>query len=956
VTNFFDRLQQIDRIIEAGPAADSLAKLRGLMLEFTSEDYAFKKMDLSWFPHLSEENAFRKIPKLKNAQWPAGTYLARIAKQDGQRPEIAEKLKAVLSYVPETENPCVFENVVDIVLALPTDVGAKISFALQSWIGRQGRLDGRQTTLLIKHFASAGEWAAALRVFQAIFAVYPDPDFYERPEGQRLMPKPKSHFDSWQYEKHMSGILGSLSDHADARLVWVLCQLLNDAVRFSQRALDRHDPDDFSYIWRPAVESATENRHSIEGSLVSALRLATERLVAAHPGMFREVVGVLGVQQWFVFTRLVLHLLRVSEASPLDMIRDYLTDEAYSSELTLRHEYTLLLRDRFRQLQPQDQQKILDRIEKGPDVQNYVQRRQQWNDESPTEAETERFVKQWQFDWLSFIQDFLPPEWKSFYSELSQNFQPSRTEPFVVTSGPVSYSSPATSEELSAKTVPEVVAYLSTWRSDGSIADWDGPSRAGLAGTLRQVIVQNPSKYAPYADTFASLDPVYVRSLVEAFTEAVKREIAFSWGKLLELGFAVAAREDSPPALDPAIGQDPQWNWTKRSVISLLEEGFAAKDNSIPFELRMKAFSILNTLAADRGTGPQSAEELRAGTWDLVAESLNTVQGTALHAALRYALWVRSKELEFNGMRSIPEVAELLDRKLAEDEGSSLLIRAILGQWLPWLASLDEKWAAERVDRIFPDEPSLSRLWQAAWTAYIIYCEPFDKVLELLQEKYAKAVEELDKEEPVGRAHINPAERLAEHLMTFYWRGKLDLGDGGLIQRLVSIARSEVRARCLEFIGRSLGNTDVVQEPILNRLQLFFEWLLDQTRVPNSEKCPEFSAFGWWVISGKFQDEWRVKSLRAALQLAKDIDPTDKILEELEGLAAYYPKEAAECVALIASGDHEPWDFSYWSELADKVLEAALHAGGPEIRPSVEEAANLFGQAGYLKFRRFVGG
>src|SRR6185369_14194979 len=91
---------------------------------------------------------------------------------------------------------------------------------------------------------------------------------------------------------------------------------------------------------------------------------------------------------------------------------------------------------------------------------------------------------------------------------------------------------------------------------------------------------------------------------------------------------------------------------------------------------------------------------------DAATMSLNTVRGEAMHRAIEYGLWVR-RALEKNadplvikeeGFDELPELREMLDHHLNIDLEPSLSIRAVYGQWFPWLVFLDKKWSAERVD------------------------------------------------------------------------------------------------------------------------------------------------------------------------------------------------------------------------------------------------------------------
>jgi hypothetical protein len=190
--------------------------------------------------------------------------------------------------------------------------------------------------------------------------------------------------------------------------------------------------------------------------------------------------------------------------------------------------------------------------------------------------------------------------------------------------------------------------------------------------------------------------------------------------------------------------------------------------------------------------------------------------------------------------------------------------------------------------------------------------------------------------------------------MSFYWRGKLDVDDLLLVSFLRN-SDSKIQERCLEFIGRGLGNTADVPPEIAHRLQVLFDYFAEEVSKNHpASRLKQFSAFGWWFISEVFPDEWRIQRLKAALTLAGDIDPVDKVLESLESLSSAFPSEAAQCVALLASGDHDPWELDYWNPIAFKVLESARKANWQQAMPWVVQAANAFGRAGFLNFRSLI--
>jgi hypothetical protein len=69
-----------------------------------------------------------------------------------------------------------------------------------------------------------------------------------------------------------------------------------------------------------------------------------------------------------------------------------------------------------------------------------------------------------------------------------------------------------------------------------------------------------------------------------------------------------------------------------------------------------------------------------------------------MHIVISYALWVRRQaeaagaaETIASGFGSMPEVRRLLEERLDVTIEQSRAIRAVYGQWVPWLVLLDDR-------------------------------------------------------------------------------------------------------------------------------------------------------------------------------------------------------------------------------------------------------------------------
>src|SRR5205807_6242809 len=115
----------------------------------------------------------------------------------------------------------------------------------------------------------------------------------------------------------------------------------------------------------------------------------------------------------------------------------------------------------------------------------------------------------------------------------------------------------------------------------------------------------------------------------------------------------------------------------------------------------------------------------------------------ALHAILRYILWVERLSDDFGGLASVPEAQAVLERHLDPAADRAPAIRSVYGQWFPQFVRIDKTWARAAAARVFPAAADEAALFAAAWNAYVVFNRPFTDVFAILGEAYAHAIERL---------------------------------------------------------------------------------------------------------------------------------------------------------------------------------------------------------------------
>jgi hypothetical protein len=277
----------------------------------------------------------------------------------------------------------------------------------------------------------------------------------------------------------------------------------------------------------------------------------------------------------------------------------------------------------------------------------------------------------------------------------------------------------------------------------------------------------------------------------------------------------------------------------------------------------------------------------------------------------------------------------------------------VYGQWLPWLVYLDAAWVNTNVERIFSFTEDQRYFGEIAWNSYTVFCQAYDNVFDILRSQYERAVRELG---PAAHGRGNspdPREQLANHLIVYYWRGKLSLDDD-LLRFFYSKAGPSLVRGSLKFIGRSLAQAPNIPKEASERLRSLWVWRLSTARSARSSKEyeRELGAFAWWFRSAKFDNAWSVEELHKSLQLLWDTSHlTHLVIERLAAISDEMTLQCLECLRLLVERDSEEMTLAGWEGQARKILTAGTTAPEVHTREVAEDLIHVLGASGYLSFQ-----
>jgi hypothetical protein len=300
----------------------------------------------------------------------------------------------------------------------------------------------------------------------------------------------------------------------------------------------------------------------------------------------------------------------------------------------------------------------------------------------------------------------------------------------------------------------------------------------------------------------------------------------------------------------------------------------------------------------------------------------------------------------------VPEVEALLQKHLDVAIDASLDVRLIYGEFLPFLTSVDSFWVKKNIETIFPRDPTLKYLNDVAWVAYLTANSAYDQAFEILRSEYVTAVEELGSERELGRGHMldQPDEKLAQHLFQLYWRGRIGLESGGILESFYNKANDALLGHAVIYAGRSISNTKEIPDEILGRLQQLWNYHLSRAAGPGHLR--EMAAFGWWFNSGYFEDRWALEHLLKSLQRSNgNMEPKLGTLQRLATLAERYPDTVIRCTELIVDADLV--DVILWNEDLTTILQTVLKSGtdGSKVARNIIQK---LGVRGHLQYRSLL--
>jgi hypothetical protein len=903
---------------------------------------------------------------VRHPYWQESRYLARMAKVAPQ--EVTDILVNIT-----TDNPSVLRDVLDAASNMLPE-HATYAARLVPAICKGIEVDvfeiiyPNAIDFCVQMATSDGQEDAAMTLAEALFALECRP-------GQGT----KRDRESYWYKKGLKQLVPVLVEKRPKEFLEALCRWLCTAIKRDKHD-DQETQEDTSWYWRPAIEEHEQNRdYDFPCEMVGFVRQAFEHAIDKERLTLAEGLAVLERQSFTVFRRLQIHLINRFAEQDQDLARStIMKDRAMLDDgifVEFKHEYAMLVGERFPMLTQDDRNTWLSWVDEGPDMTWYDEHNKDSSANRETlAADRKDYIRSWQYDRLHWIRKHLSGKWLEMYTEMFDKCGEPQAADLNSWHGSVHWGSesPFTVEELNELSFDKALAKVEAWQPGKTRSFPDDPQKEGLANTFGQYLAGKAEEFSAKAEMLKDMQPIYVRTFLDKMTEVVNTK-NIDVGTILRLCAWVVEQPIGQDATVDSVSSkmvDRGWQWSRETVCRFLRTICELESEKRPryalSDFRDAIRALLDHLTHDQAKSHvvDEKEENSPRVYDFLTSAINSPRGKAVDALIVYARWIakqvqreeNGRKIVPNGFDDMPEVREMLDWQIAAGNASFESF-AIIGTYIGLLHWIDPSWVKGNTPKIFDlavieRDPKHAHGW-AAWNAALVWGNPHVELYRMLRPQYIYAVEHLSEAVLPPNTGKTPLHHLGQQLILLYGRGNLEeFNDEQLLGQFLEAAPSDVRSQTIAFVGHSLSDlsdSKKSSEAIVSRFQKLWEWYWPKFGQLDAKARPEGGLFAWWFTSKQFSDDWSLKQLEEFVKVVPIPEFAERIAERLAEIPDAHIETVTRILNRMIRADQEGWRAYAWREPAKKILKSALQ-GNDTLQGMAIRLIDELGRRGYIEY------
>lgn len=945
VTSFFEQLNELKTVVSSSaPIEERLVRIEPLLRDEDLQREFWNLLDDErWVPVLKKAGMFDHPPAPKQVSgerisfpyWGQSKYLAKVASR------LPSEVAAIFAGL-NTENVSIIGDMLDAARVIPIgEATALVPAVRRAAAARTLWVHWKDASDFCVRLAQEGEGGISLLLAEALFA----------PKGTDVKAGPIQSEIYWYREglRKVTPILAKTS-------TWAFLPMISDwleALVRSSKNVDFETGDDYSYIWRPAIEEHEQNNdHNLVSAVLGCVRDAFEVGIRAGEISLAAALDLLDSRELAVFRRIRIHLLAEFGDQEGLRVTHTILDRNLFDDHRLKHEYSRLVGRQLACIEVADREQWYRWVDEGPDMSDFDENVRSQLQREPTASDRQSRIDYWKFEKLHWVHDALEGPRREFYERmLAEHGTPELADLNIRTGTVLSEETPTTADRLSSMTFEQAVDWVSSWQPARNQVL--GASVSGLSAIFGEYVARRPEEFSRKAPILRDRPQSFVSTYIKQMSVAIKAGREVFLLPVLELCEWVVG-----------LPVDEGWQSVRDEISELIQTACQATRENRPLfnlsDFRRGFWTLLSHLYRDRSKSyiirETSSDDLRLR--DYFDLGLNSPRGRAVAAGLDFARWVAlhltaakgGQDAVPGGMQSIPELGELLEWQI-DTENQSLEAMAMIGARMGVINWIDGGWLANNAHRLF----SLERLEQApqhafgwaAWNAFLVWVRPHIVFYRALHDQFVYAVRQSALVKVNKQDRPQPMYRLGEHLMVLYGRGQLPLNDR-VLEAFLRDAHPAIRRHAIGSIGSSFSR-ELLPLEVVERFMALWDGYWGDRGKSDAMEDPEAVLFGSWFSSGIFPQKWALRSLEEFVEVVPVPEPDHSVIDRLAKDAHVDILQAIRIVDRMVRGDHESWRIHGWEESLKLVLEGAIRSGAG-ARASASEVIDYLGRRGYTTF------
>ena len=972
------------------PTNEMINKALASVKKETARKYFFSRLENPlWLKPLAERDCFKYPPKslrfddgtVQYPYWPEIQYLKNVCR------DAPDEVVSLLIDLPETDNPVVYDGILEIALQLPGEKSARLKSKILEYTSMDHQLRTYKYVDLLAHWTKENQTSAALELAKILIKFAPNPQSEEKRKqrqesvndwhaaiGTSLHPVPKcSH---WEYSNIMSKGVRPLAEKKPFKISCLLFDTLVDMIHLRTHKEDLNNEEDHSNTWCPRLYPQDDKHEDPERILVHTLAYSCANVFEKPHDTVAVLDRVLRKKPWAIFKRLRQHLYgQYPNEQTKPWIRELILTHKDYGLWEHHYEFQQMIRracKHFKEtlLTEAERTHIFNTILEGPSKENY----RHWMEKLIGEKFTEECFKERQqrFHWMQLrpFESVLFGEYETRFRELQdkinkpisdEDYPPYKNE---VRSGGVSERSPRTPEDLSNLMDEELLDFINEWEKDDEFYENNSFVRINIETlanafqtVFKELIIPNPIRLKFWMKNRERIErPLYIRVMIYAMQALVKEKNFDQLNEWLTFCEWVLSHPDREHNRDYKQGDESRenQNWTNaRRAVGDFIGVCLEEDVNVPITARGKLAKMLEMLCTQYDWNLDKGNPDKLYRNDPLTEGINNTRSRALEDLVKFGFWLRRHEPQCK----TPEVTTLLAKRFSSETDYPLTPPeyAILGMYYPSLCSFNEKWAIEHKPNFFPQAQSKHQEWYAAFSSFVLCNGAIKQIFEILKDDFNFALQHLsDFKKHDLRAH-QPLDVFGERLFNYYlWEMFPLKGQESLLEQFYQQTgeKREHWANLFKDIGHRLSSTGKhLDQSIKDRVKEFFKWRLKQ------EEPTELRYFTYWLQAECLEAKWRLRSYSKVIGVCKaldcEVEDWEIYLKELGQMLPKHTTEVVECFLKLTDSIRNK-NIYIQTEEANTILKSGLNSRSPIVSENAKRALNNLLRADKLEFMDLV--